>query len=313
MKRIHVLATLLLFIASVGLARAAEPAACRKVRIANIGWTDNMVQNAVVSNLLRGLGYRPRIRLYSEEVTYAGLKNKQIDVFMDDWTPSMDSVTAPYVKSKAIEVIGPALTGAKYTLAVPTYLYDEGLKTFSDIHKFGPQLHYRIYGIEPGNDGNLHILKMIKTNDFDLGKFRLVQSSEQGMLAEVARKYKKKQAIVFLGWEPHPMNVEFKMSYLKGGAKYFGPNEGEATIYINTRAGYTRECPNVGRLLRQFRLNVDDESQMMLDIDVKKMKPAVVARAWLKQHPGWVEKTLKGVKTFSGAPGLPAVRKALEG
>lgn len=313
MKRIQVLFTLFLFVASFGLAHAAQSTACRKVRIANIGWTDNMVQNAVFSNLLRALGYHPRIRLYSEEVTYAGLKNKQIDVFLDDWTPSMNSVTAPYIKENAIQKIGPALTGAKYTLAVPTYLYDEGLRTFSDIHKFGRQLGHRIYGIEPGNDGNLHILKMIKTNDFDLGKFRLVQSSEQGMLAEVARKYKHKKAIVFLGWEPHPMNVEFKMSYLKGGAKYFGPNEGEAIIYINTRHGYTRECPNVGRLLSQFRLNVNDESQMMLDIDVKKMKADHVGAEWLKKHPRWVEKTLEGVKTFAGAPGLPAVKKALAG
>ena len=42
-----------------------------------------------------------------------------------------------------------------------------------------------IYGIEPGNDGNRHVIDMIKKNEFGLGGFKLVESSEQGMLAEV--------------------------------------------------------------------------------------------------------------------------------
>jgi len=40
----------------------------------------------------------------------------------------------------------PNLSGAKYTLAVPAYLYDKGLKSFSDIAKFGPELDNKIFG-----------------------------------------------------------------------------------------------------------------------------------------------------------------------
>jgi len=47
-----------------------------------------------------------------------------------------------------------------------------------------------IYGIEPGNDGNRLILRMVQQNLFGLGDFRLVESSEQGMLAEVERAYR---------------------------------------------------------------------------------------------------------------------------
>ena len=35
-----------------------------------------------------------------------------------------------------------------------TTLYDDGLKDFADIAKFKDQLDGKIYGIEPGNDGN---------------------------------------------------------------------------------------------------------------------------------------------------------------
>lgn len=297
----------------LGTAHATDPGSCRKVRISDIGWTDNQVTNALFATMLKSLGYTPDVKTLSEEVTYAGIKSKKLDVFLDDWTPSMDKITEPYVKSKAMQMIGPNMTGAKYTLVVPTYLYDKGLKSFADIAKFGKELNYKIYGIEPGNDGNVHILKMIKTGAFGLKRFHLVQSSEQGMLAEVARKYPHKAPIVFLGWEPHPMNVNFKISYLSGGHKYFGKDGGAAAIYTNVRYGYAAACPNVGKLLSNLHFTVGAESAMMDSILVKKMDAAVVAKAWMKAHPASVKAWLSGVTTFAGKPGLPAVMKGLNG
>ena len=49
--------------------------------------------------------------------------------------------------------------------------------------------------------------------------------------------------IVFLGWEPHPMNTRFDMRYLTGGDSSFGPNYGGATVYTNMRAGYLAGMP----------------------------------------------------------------------
>jgi glycine betaine/proline transport system substrate-binding protein len=315
MRKFALIAGVALCVAGAGMvhARAGDPASCRDVRMADIGWTDNEVTNALTAQILTNLGYRPDIKVLSEEVTYAGLKNKNLDFFLDDWTPSMDAISGPYVKSHAIADVGPNMTGAKYTLAVPTYLYNEGLKSFDDIAKFGKQLDYKIYGIEPGNDGNEHILKMIKGDMYGLGKFQLVQSSEQGMLSEVARKYPHKQPIVFLGWEPHPMNVQFDMSYLPGGEKLFGPNEGAAAIYTNVRSGYLEACPNVAKLLQNEKFTVDAESQMMADILLKKQKAADVAKAWMKAHPDDVKAWLAGVTTFDGQPGLPVVMKDLNG
>ncbi|ABQ30204.1 MULTISPECIES: ABC transporter substrate-binding protein [Acidiphilium] len=312
MKKYTIGAALASITMSLGIAHAAVPASCKTIRMANIGWTDNVVQNAVFSTVAQALGYKTDINLYSLEVMYAGLSNGKIDVFLDNWTPSQNPTTTPYEKKHEIDVIGPDLKHAKYTLVVPHYLYEKGLKTFADIHKFAKELNYKIYGIEPGNDGNLHILAMIKANKFDLGKFHLVQSSEAGMLAEVARKYPKKKDIVFLGWEPEPMNVEFHINYLTGGRDYFGPHKGEATLYINTRHNYAKDCPNVGVLLHHFYLSVGDENKMMYDVQVKHQEAPAVAAAWLKAHPAWVKKTLDGVTTVDGKPGAAAVLASLK-
>ena len=104
---------------------------------------------------------------------------------------------------------------------------------------------------------------MIEDNAFGLEGFELVESSEQGMLAQVARATKSEEPIVFLGWEPHPMNANFDLAYLSGGDDVFGPNYGGATVYTNVRAGYLEECPNVGQLLKNLKFTLAMENEIM--------------------------------------------------
>ena len=164
-------------------------------------------------------------------------------MFLGNWMPTMEADVRPYLEDGSVENVGVNLEGAKYTLAVPTYLAEQGLKDFADIAKFRDQLEGQIYGIEPGNDGNRLILQMIEQDSFGLKDFELVESSEQGMLAQVARAAQDQEPIVFLGWEPHPMNANFELTYLSGGDEVFGPNYGGATVYTNVRAGYPRGVP----------------------------------------------------------------------
>ncbi len=300
----------LTLIAGVTGARAAEatdPPQCQTVRMPDIGWTDVTATTAVFSALLKRIGYKPTITVLSVPVAYASLKNKDLDVFLGNWMPAQDADRRPYIKDGSVEVGRANLTGAKYTLAVPTYTYQAGLKSFADIERFAPQLHAAIYGIEPGNDGNRLVLSMIKQNLFGLGTFRLIESSEQGMLAEVERAVRAHQPIVFLGWDPHPMNMRFDMTYLSGGDTVFGPNYGEATIYTNTRAGYTRECPNMGRLLKNLVFTTRQESRVMDDMLNRHQPAEVAAASFLKANPDTVAAWLQGVTTFDGQPALAAL------
>jgi glycine betaine/proline transport system substrate-binding protein len=226
--------------------------------------------------------------------------------------PTMEADLKPYVEDKTVEVIEPAnLEGAKYTLAVPSYTYEAGLQSFADIAKFKDQLDGKLYGIEPGNDGNRLILGMIDGDQFGLKGFELVESSEQGMLSQVQRATDRKEPIVFLGWEPHPMNANFDMKYLSGGDDVFGPNYGGATVYTNVRAGYVTECPNVGALVKNLRFTLAMENEVMGAILNNSKDAGVAAEEWLKANPtvwnGWLE----GVTTLDGKPGLDAVKASL--
>lgn len=292
-------------------AQAADPASCRNVRFADVGWTDITVTTAVTSKVLQALGYTTKTNLISVPVTYKSLENKDIDVFLGNWMPTMEADIKPYRDNGSVETVRANLEGAKYTLAVSAAAYDAGLKSFADIAKFAKKLDNKIYGIEPGNDGNRLIQGMIDKNQFGLGQFKMVESSEAGMLSQVQRADRRKEWVVFLGWEPHPMNSRFKMKYLEGGDDVFGPNLGGATIYTNVRKGYTKECANVGKLLANLKFSLEMENALMDAVLNGNKKPEQAATAWIKANPKVVDSWLDGVTTFDGKPVSAAVKAAM--
>jgi glycine betaine/proline transport system substrate-binding protein len=287
-----------------------DPVGCQTVRFSDVGWTDVTATTALVTQLLRSIGYSPTVTVLSVPVTFASLQNRDIDVFLGNWMPAQEADRHRYVEDGSIVVIGANLTGAKYTLAVPSYAFEAGLRDFKDIQRFAPALNNSIYGIEPGNDGNRHVLEMLKQNEFGLGGFKLVESSEQGMLSQVERAYRDKKPIVFLAWEPHPMNMRFDLKYLAGGDAAFGPNYGGATIYTVTRKGYSAECPNLGRLLANLKFTLRGESQMMAAILDRHEAPEIAATEWLKANPTVSAAWLDGVLTFEGRPAVSALAHA---
>jgi glycine betaine/proline transport system substrate-binding protein len=297
-------------IAAIALPGAAF-AACDEVRFSDVGWTDITATTAVAKTVLTALGYEVDVKVLSVPVTYTAMANGDIDVFLGNWMPTMEADIRPYLDAKTIDTMGANLTGAKYTLAVPTYAWDAGLKDFKDIATFKDQLDAEIYGIEPGNDGNRLIIDMIAADQFALAGFDVVESSEQGMLAQVARAVKKQDPIVFLGWEPHPMNANIDMKYLSGGDDVFGPDFGGATVHTNTRAGYAAECPNIGKLIGNLKFSLAMENEIMAAILDGGAEADDAAAAWLKAHPEVLAPWLAGVTTKAGGDGLAAVQGAL--
>jgi len=293
------------------LGAGAALADCGEVKFSDVGWTDITATTAATSVVLKALGYKTNIKVLAVPVTYASMAKGDIDVFLGNWMPSMEGDIAPYRKAGTVDTVRANLEGAKYTLAVNKTAANLGIRDFADIAAHKSELDGKIYGIEPGNDGNRLIQSMIDTNAFGLGGFKVVETSEQGMLAQVARQDRKAAPIVFLGWEPHPMNANFDMTYLTGGDDYFGPDYGGATVYTNTRAGYVADCPNVGALLNNLVFSLAMENEIMGAILDDNEQPQKAATQWLKAHPDVLDGWLAGVTTRDGGNGLAAVKTSL--
>ena len=290
----------------------AVPKSCQKITFAEVAWPGVMVKTAVASMIMESLGYKVATQSLSVPVVMASLKNKDVDIFVGNWMPAAEKVIRPYLNDGSIETIQTNIPDAKYTMVVPTYLANKGLKDFKDIAKFGKELDYKIHGIEPGNSGNAIILKMIKENKFGLGKFKLIESSTNGMLAQVTRMKRGKKAIVFLGWTPHPMNADHKLTYLSGGDDTFGPNYGGATVHTISRKGFVSACQNAGSFLKNMKLTSKDQSAMMVPLVNDGLEPKEAARSWIKTNLAIVNKWLSNVKTIDNKSGKEALAAYLK-
>lgn len=299
-------------VAAAALAASPAFAECDSITFSDVGWTDITATTAVATTILGALGYQTNTLVLSVPVTYTSMANGDVDVFLGNWMPTMEADIAPYREAGTVDTVRRNLAGAKYTLATNSHGAALGISDFADIAAQADALGSRIYGIEPGNDGNRLILDMFEADAFGLGGFQLVESSEQGMLAQVARAERRDEPVVFLGWEPHPMNANFDMTYLAGGDDWFGPDFGGAEVYTNTRAGLAQECPNLGAFLNNLEFTLELENQIMAAILDDGQAPEAAARGWLSANRDVIGPWLDGVTTRDGGDAVGAVMAALD-
>ena len=305
----------LLLFAAVIFAFATPALAAKKIHIANVTWTGVTVKTELTKNILDSLGYGVRSSNLSVPIVYQALSTGDADIFLGNWMPSMETIANKFFEQGTVVKYVANMEGAKYTLAAPAYVVEGGLKDFADISKFADKLDHKIYGLEPGNDGNQIIQNMIDTDQFGLKDFKIIATSEPIMLTEVQNFVRDRKWIVFLGWSPHYMNQIIDMRYLTGStAKTFGDHDGTATIYTNVRKGFDRDYPNVSVLLKNliFPIGMMNEVSQLLHDD-KTLNHEKAGLKWIKQHPEVYHPWFKGVTTVSGEPGLAAFEKYLAG
>jgi glycine betaine/proline transport system substrate-binding protein len=289
---------------------AAEKPECKQVRMSDLGWTDIALTNTTAELILKALGYEPKQSLLALNVTFESLKNNEMDVFLGNWRPVQDIDYKAYFDDGSVIPVATNLTGAKYTLAVPKYVSDAGLKSFDDLQKFADKLDRKIYGIEPGSNKPLVDMVEQKTHGLD-GDWEVVESSEAAMLQQVKRAVQNQDFIVFLGWQPHPMNVNMEMAYLAGGDVEFGPDFGGATVRTIVRKGYPEDCPNVTKFFSNLVFDITYENTGMNLIMSDGMEVPDAATKMMQAHPEKLDAWLKDVTTIDGKPGLEAVKAEL--
>lgn len=303
------LAALLASALALATPALADDESCQTIRLSDPGWSDITSTNALASTVLSALGYSPDVKSLSVPIGYEALKSGDLDVFLGNWMPAQQNFRDDLDQSGAVEELAKNLEGAKFTLAVPSYVAEAGVADFADLAANADQFDEKIYGIESGAPANQNLQNMIDADDFGLGDWEVVESGEQAMLAQVSRAENGDDWIVFLAWAPHPMNNQFDLTYLTGGDAYFGPNFGGAEVFTLARTGWSEQCPNAATFFRNLKFTIEMENDMMALLAEE--APEDAAESWLGENATVLDGWLADVTTLSGEPGLPAVREAL--
>ena len=282
---------------------------CTSVHFAETGWTDLALTTETARHVLTALGYETKSDMLGLGIIYESLESGSIDAFLGYW-PLAQVEFQPYYDRNAAIVLGDNLENTKFTLAVPTYVAEAGVKSFDDLAAHAEKFDSKIYGIEPGSNG--YILDMVAAGGHGTQGWEVVESSEQGMLAQVESAIDQKDWIVFLGWAPHPMNTRFDMTYLSGGDDVFGPNYGSDTVRTVARPNFDSDCPNASKLLANIKFTMDYENAGMARILNDEIPASDAALEMMRKNPDLVYSWLDGVTTRDGQPARAAVETLLK-
>ncbi|MET0404459.1 MAG: glycine betaine ABC transporter substrate-binding protein, partial [Cystobacter sp.] len=269
---------------------------CSRVRLSDIGWTDVTATTALSVEVLRELGYEGHVELLSLPVTFVGLRNGDVDVFLGNWMPAQTEGLRPYLESGAVVELGVNLEGARFTFAVPRYVAEAGVRSAADLAAHKDRFKGRLHGIAPGSAANRMVLELIQKNTYGLRGWSLVESSEQGMLGEVQRAVAAREWIVFFGWAPHPMNSQLAMNYLEDPLETWGPDGGASVVHTLANKAFAERCPNLVKLFQNLRFTTEMEGALMGRILEEKVAPEVAARDWLRAHPEQLAAWTRGVE-----------------
>lgn len=272
-------------------------AADDKIEFGYVQWPGVTVKTHVAKKTLEYLGYETEMTSGSQAIVFKGMDSGDLDVFLGNWMPTMKIHFDKYSEKGSIKNVRVNLHDVVYKTAVPDYVYEAGVKSFEDLNEHADKFNKTIYGIEPGNEGNLIIKKAIKNNTYNLKEWNLKASSTAGMLSAVKRAINNEEWIAFNGWKPHYMNVMFDMRYLKDPEGIWGSGERVLTV---VRSGYEEENPNVYKFLEQFKVTAPMQNEWIDMYKRQEMDPEVVAEKWIANNLDVVNQWVYGVESTEG-------------
>ena len=262
-----------------------------------VQWPGVTVKTHVAKRVLEYIGYETSMTSGSQAIVFKGMDTGDLDVFLGNWMPTMKIHFDKYSEKGSVKNVRVNLHDVVYKTAVPEYVYEAGVKSFEDLNEYADKFNKTIYGIEPGNEGNLIIKKAIDNNTYNLGEWTLKSSSTAGMLSAVKRAVNNEEWIAFNGWKPHYMNVMFDLRYLDDPEGIWGSGERVLTV---VRTGFEKENPNVYKFFEQFKVTAPMQNQWIDMYKRQEMDPQEVAEKWIANNLDVVDQWVYGVESTEG-------------
>ncbi|WNK20019.1 glycine betaine ABC transporter substrate-binding protein [Halomonas piscis] len=276
-------------------------------------WPGVTVKSEILSQLIEPLGYTTEKQQLSSTVGYSTLENGDSDAFLAGWVPAQQESYDAAMESGTIVDLGNNVNGARMGFAVPGYVADAGITSAEQLAdpEIAERFNHSVYSIENGSTVTDMLNDAIDADVYGLGDWEGKPSSTPGMLSEVEGAAKEERWIIFYGWTPHWMVPEFDTEILDDPEGVYGDDNGSSDVKTIVTQRYADANPNMLKLLDQFVLSADEQSEFIRAYGLEKGDLETVAHDWLADHPERVATFLEGVTTRDGEDGLAAVKESL--
>lgn len=274
-------------------------------------WPGITVKTEIAEQLLNPLGYDTQTHEIGLQVIYQGMESGDVDAFLGAWLPAQKEMFEPRKASGVLTDVANNVDGAQMTLAVPAYLHERGIQSFADLDEHRDEFNGQIHGFGAGSAASEILHNAMDNDTWGLGDWSLVDTSEVGMLSAAQDAISREEAIVWVGWTPHWMNLELPMRYLEDPENLFGENNGESDVRTLLRSGYADAHPALVTFFEQFSFTADEQSWMIQAFGQEERDLAEVAQQWIHDHPERVEAMLADVTTTEGDAAWPVIEARL--
>ncbi|MBD3896179.1 ABC transporter substrate-binding protein [Halomonas sp. ML-15] len=291
------LPTLLSSLTAGALFLAPLAAQAETIRFATPQWPGATVKSEVTRQLVESLGYTATLQEASSSIILGAMASGDLDINMALWRPSQSGMLDPRLESGELIELTENIEDARFQLAVPGFVWEAGVRSMADLAEHGERFSHTFYGIEPGNVGNELMQEAIDDDTYGLNGWRVVASSEAGMMSQVETSITDEEWIAFLGWEPHWMNIDFEIRYLEDPENLWGDASSVSTVVA---ADFVERHPNLTRLLEQIVLPIEVQDAWVYDYSRRNVPLEEVASQWLADNPDVVLGWLEGVTSADG-------------
>ncbi|ADL13748.1 ABC transporter substrate-binding protein [Acetohalobium arabaticum] len=270
-------------------------------------WPGIRAKNAVAVHVLETIGYSVETQTGADPIMYQGLAQGDIDAYLGSWMPSMEN-TRKELKDK-INVVATNMDEGIYTMAVPEYVWEAGVRSYADLDKHADKFNHKMYVGPAGWASSKTMAKAVKKDIYGLGDWQAVNSSQSAMMAQVKRSVRREEWIVFIGWQPHWMNYILDIKYLKDPkGLWVSPESWVDTI---TRTGFKEDHPEVNKFLKQFKVDVEANDKWIYEVGKNSRDSKEVAREWITENMDVVKGWLEGVKAQNGKKAAEVLEEKL--
>jgi len=246
-------------------------------------WPGVTVKTEVVKQILEEKGYTIEKNTLDAGIVYAEMAEGNIDVLLAGWLPvTHQDYWALYGDS--LEQVNINIPSTWLGIAVPTYVYEQGVTSIYDLETYADEFDNRIVGIEPG--AGIMASTTTAIDVYGLDSITLQSSSTPAMMAEVDSSINDEEWIAFTIWEPHSAFARFDVQKLEDPEEVYG---GGDVVYTIAREGFSEDFPEVYAFLQNFAVDPDDQSGWILRYSDEGVDPEVVASEWIEENRDLVD------------------------
>lgn len=252
------------------------------IRFAVPPWPGATVKQEVVREILEERGYDIEVNKLDAGIIYAEMTEGNIDSLVAGWLPVTHQ---DYWQQHGdeLEKVKANVPSTWLGLAVPTYVYDEGIHSIEDLNEYKNDFEGRIVGIDPGAGIMLSTEGALDVYDLD---YDLEASSTPAMMAEVDRCVDDNDWIVFTIWEPHSAFAQFDIEKLEDPQQVYG---GGDQVFTVVRSGFSEDYPTVYEFFQNFQVAPETQSEWIYEYSSKERPAEEVAREWVDNNQEQIE------------------------